>query len=166
MSTFNDPAPSGDSMPLEGLNGHTVLVKPIAHEAGIVTTFGEKDAIRINVVDLNTGEHALGALWFAGAIIGSLKTQVGQYVLARIAQGNAKPGQKPPWLLEAAASDPAAVAAAEAWLAANPGVLDGFTAPAAAPGPVLNGGAIPAPPLGAPAAAPAAAVVPPLPQMA
>lgn len=148
MSQFADPT-QGSVLRLDDINGHAVLVKPLSYETGITTAYGESDAIKVNVVDLSTGEFHENVLWFPGYVVGSLKTQIGKLVLAMVAQGTPKPGQSPPWILEAMSSNPQVVAAAEAWLAANPGVLtDTFTAPAPAAAPQV---APVAAPLGAPA---------------
>jgi hypothetical protein len=152
MSPFADPAPAG-SLPLEGRVGHYVLVKPVAYRDQVQTTFGAKDAIEVNVVDLSTAEHENGVLWFAGKVIGSLKGQIGQLVLAQVTQGVAKAGQSAPWELVGASQIPEVVAAAEGWLAANPGALDGITSPAAPAAP----SAAPAGVVAAPVAAPPAA---------
>lgn len=82
-----------------------LIIEPHALETGIITSFGDKDAVRatIRVVD---GPDAGGiyedSLVFPKALIGQLKSSIGKKVLGRLAQGVAKPGQKPPWLL----SDP------------------------------------------------------------
>jgi len=61
-------------------------------------------------------------------MVGALKGRVGQKVLAHLGQGQAKPGQSAPWVLEDASGDAGAVAQAEAYLAS---LSDGFTPPAA-----------------------------------
>lgn len=107
--------------------GALLIIEPTAVEAGIPTSFGEKEAVRadIRVVDgPDAGEVYTDTLIFPRALIGQLKSNVGRKVLGRVSQGQAKPGQQAPWLL----SDPtpADVAAAKAALA-------GKAAPAAAP---------------------------------
>ena len=131
MSQFADPT-QGSVLKLDEILGHAVLIKPLSHETDITTAFGVSDAIKVDVVDLSTGEHHENVLWFPGYVVGSLKTQIGKLVLAMVAQGTPKPGQSPPWILEPMSGNPQVVAAAEAWLAANPGVMDtSFAAPAA-----------------------------------
>lgn len=131
MPTFSDPGVGGDKLALADINGHAVIVKPLAHEHGIVTSFGERDAIRCHVADLTTGTFHADVLLFAGGVIGALKTRIGELVLAQVAQGTAKPGQSAPWMLAGMSGNPQVVQAAEAWLAANPGLLDtSFSAPA------------------------------------
>lgn len=125
MTTFNAPSTGGgDTLPVKDVANHVVLIYVKSYEQAISTSLGERDAVRLNVVDLETGEHYLNVLWFPKVIVGSLKRQVGQFVLAQVAQGVAKPGQNAPWVLNDVSTAPKAVAAAEEWLAANPGVLD------------------------------------------
>ncbi|WP_018348204.1 hypothetical protein [Longispora albida] len=156
--TFAAPAASGgDKLAERDVLGHLLIVRPSEYVEQITTAFGDKDAVRVSVVDLDAADPNTGqpgsqyddVLWFGGRLVGSLKRQVGETILARMAQGSLKPGAtgKPPYELHDATSDPAAVARAEAWIAAHPR----FTAPAASasPAPV----ATPAP---APAAVPAA----------
>jgi hypothetical protein len=59
--------------------------------------------------------------------VSSLRSRIGQRVLARLEQGVAKPGQNPPWLIADASTDAKAVKAATAALAA----LEKNSAPAA-----------------------------------
>jgi len=104
----------------EDHKGALLIVEPTSVETGIPTSFGDKDAVRatITVVDgTDAGEVYSDTLIFPRALIGQLKSNVGKKVLGRVSQGNAKPGQKPPWLL----SDPtpADVTAAKAVLAGN-----------------------------------------------
>ena len=140
--TFATPASgSGDSLKPADVAGHTLIVYPTELIGEIQTTYGPSDAIRVNVHDLTAaanGEEATyhDVLWFSGYIIGALKGRIGQHLLVRVEQGTAsKAGQSPPWLVIDAQDNAAAVQAAQAWLAANPGVLEGtpvpsFTTPA------------------------------------
>lgn len=157
---FNDPQPAGgDSLPLKDIAGHYVIVKALEYLPAFPTSFGATDAIRVNVADLSTGTLSHDVLWFGRAIVPGLRNSIGQpgYTLALVAQGEQKPGQDPPWILSPASDRPEVVAAATAWIAANPGALDGtpITAPALA---------APAAPAAAPvqpmAPAPAAGVAP------
>lgn len=136
---FNDPAPAGgDSLPLKDIAGHYVIVKPLEFVPAVPTVHGPTDAIRVNVADLSTGTHHLNVLWFGRAVVPSLRQSIGApgFILGQVAQGEAKPGQDPPWILVSASSNPQVAQAAGAWLDANPGVLDGapLAAPAPAPG--------------------------------
>jgi hypothetical protein len=152
MSQFSAPGGSG-GVALADLLGHAAIIRPTSHEPSIPTSFGDKDAIRVDVADLTSGEYHPDALWFSGSVIGALKGRIGQLVLAQVAQGDAKPGQSPPWRLIPLTDNADVVAAAEAWLAANPGLLTTeFTAPA------TTATTPPAPAL-APTVAPAAPVI-------
>lgn len=146
--SFAAPATGGGWTPADA-NGHLLVIEPSAHETGIHTSFGEKDAIRATVHDIDTGETVEDALIFPGGLIGALKPRVGQQVLARLSQGVAKPGQAPPWTLIDASADAAAVSRATAYLTAyqagNYAAPAAPTAPvAAAAAPVAAGGEDPA----------------------
>ena len=135
MPTFNAPAASGsDSLAVKDINGHFVLVYVKSFEENITTVNGPANAVRVNVADLSTGTHHLDVLWFPKVIVGSLRGQIGTMVLAQVGQGTAQPGKSAPWILEDATQNPDVVNAANKWLEANPGVLDGST-PLAAPAP-------------------------------
>ena len=133
MTQFSDPSAGGDSLKPADVLGHLLIVRPLEHRFGIVTSFGEKDAIRCDVADLTTNEVHKDVLWFPGGLVGSLKGSIGELILARMGQGVAKPGQSAPWTLIGASADPAAVQQASTWLAANPGFQGiGNPTPAAA----------------------------------
>ncbi|MFG0329833.1 MAG: hypothetical protein ACF8PN_08050 [Phycisphaerales bacterium] len=136
MSMFVNPSAGGDRLSPGDVYGHLLIVKPIVHQTGIQTEFGEGDAVECNVADLSTGEFHSSVLWFSGALVGALKKSIGEMVLAVMSQGEAKPGKSAPWILQGMADDPASVQAAQAWLQANPGLLEGVSNPApAAPAP-------------------------------
>lgn len=152
---FDAPATAGETLKPSEINGHLLIVKAVDYRTGINTTFGEKDAVSVNVVDLDendpdTGQPGRlhkGALWFSGMLVGSLKNQIGAVVLARMGQGTAKPNQDPPWILVAANEDAAAVQRGTTWMNANPGALDGFAPPATTnPAPTPAPAPAPAPP--------------------
>ena len=133
---FSAPsAGGGDSLPVKEINGHYVIVYVKGYEEDIPTVNGPAHAVRVNVADLSTGTHHLDVLWFPKVIVGSLKNQIGAFVLGKIAQGDAQPGKSAPWIIENETGNADVVAAAEKWMAANPGVLDGspvLTAPVSA----------------------------------
>ncbi len=153
-SPFAPPAQGGDTAKPADLAGHLLIVKPNDYRTGILTSFGEKDAVSVDLVDLDdvdpdtgeVGHQYHGALWFSGALVGSCKNQIGTLVLARMSQGTAKAGQSPPWLLADATTDAAAVQAGALWLSSHP-EFRGLSAPTPAPAPVA------APPVQAAAAA-------------
>ena len=137
MSMFSAPTPGGgDKLPVADINGHFVIVHVTSYEENITTVNGPANAVRVNVADLSTGTHHIDVMWFPKVIVGSLRNQIGKTSLAKVAQGVAQPGKSAPWILEDATGDTAVVAAAEKWMAANPGVLTGtpIAAPAPAPG--------------------------------
>ena len=133
MSNFVNPAGPGDQLKPADVLGHALIICPTEVVCDIETTFGPADAIRVNVADLTDGTVHLDVLWFPRGLLSSLRSNVGQTVLAQMAQGVAKPGQSPPWTLHPLADNAEAVAAAEAWLTANPGALDAPTTQAAVP---------------------------------
>lgn len=105
---FADPA-SATGVQWEDLNGALLLISPHKLEEDVNTSFGAKDAIRADVVALDgphAGEENIDVLIFPSVLIGQLRSQIGKKVIGRLGQGNAKPGQKPPWkLTEATAAD-------------------------------------------------------------
>jgi hypothetical protein len=123
--TFSSPkSGGGDRLNLADVNGHVVLIYVKAFEPEITTSMGTASAVRLDVVDLDTGDHYLDVLWFAKVIVSKLRDLAGQApVLAQITQGTAKPGQSAPWELTDASASEKATAAATAWLAANPGIV-------------------------------------------
>ena len=138
MSMFSAPTlGGGDKLPVADINGHFVIVHVTSYEENITTVNGPANAVRVNVADLSTGTHHLDVMWFPKVIVGSLRGQIGKTILAKVAQGVAQPGKSAPWILEDATGDTNVVAAAEKWMAANPGVLTGT--PIAAPAPATPG---------------------------
>jgi hypothetical protein len=141
MSMFSAPSTGGGGdLPLAEINDHYVIVRPIRFQADIMTKHGAANAINVNVADLTTGTHHLDVLWF-GAISNSLNNRIGEFVLGKVALVKID-GGKTKWVLEDATSDANVVAAAEKWMASNPGVLTGtsITAPTEpAPAPAAGG---------------------------
>jgi len=118
----------GSSASIADLDGHLVVVEPLEYIASMQTSFGDKDALRVTVHDINTSETHEDMLLF-GVIIGRLKGSIGSKVLGIIGRGVAKPGQAAPWTIEDASQTPAAVEAATAYLTGR--VASSMTAPAA-----------------------------------
>lgn len=157
---FNQPAEGGDKAPFPELVGALALFVVREYKTDVPTTFGDKDCVAtdIHVIGypqpsgmLAAGPHAGevfdNALLFQGAVIGALKSYVGKGpVLARIGQGVAKPGQKPPYILNPFTQQDA-VAAGDYWARIQAAQMQ---QPAAAAAPVPQPAAAPAP---APAAA-------------
>jgi hypothetical protein len=107
MSTpqFDDPA-SGAGIDLQPLLGRLLLVKPHRIEVGINTSNGVRDATVADVIILDGPEagtvHESAFIW-PKVLQSNLAPTVGtgRFQLGRLAQGIAKPGQNPPWKLEA-----------------------------------------------------------------
>lgn len=117
MSMFVSPsAASGDSIKPADVEGHLLVVEPIEYIASMATSFGDTDAVRINVHDINAQASYESVLWFSGGLVGSLKGRVGHKVLGTMGKGTAKPGMSAPWILNDASSNDKAVAAATAYL--------------------------------------------------
>jgi hypothetical protein len=134
MSSFSAPSEAGTGWSAKESLGHLCIFDVESYEQGIVTSLGEKDAIRATIHDIDAGETFTDSLVFPKVLIASLKGRVGAKVLARVAQGVAKPGQSAPWTLDDASGDPAAVKAAEDYLSKV--AAGNYTAPAdAAPAP-------------------------------
>ena len=113
---FDAPATGGGSLKPAEVEGHLLVVEPTEYVANIATSFGDKDAIRVNVHDVTDGETHNDVLLFGTALIGSLKSQVGKRVLGVMTKGTAKPGQAAPWILQDATGEAKAVEAATAYL--------------------------------------------------
>jgi hypothetical protein len=112
---FAAPSQGGSVRPAD-LEGHLLIVEPIEYVQSISTSFGDKDAIRVNIHDVTEEASHDDVLLFGTALIGSLKSQVGKRVLGVLGKGTAKPGQAAPWVLDDATSDAKAVKAATAYL--------------------------------------------------
>lgn len=129
--TFAAPSNATESVKVADLANHLLIIEPVEYKTGIPTVHGEAEAIEVNIVDLDTNTEHAGLLWFNVALRNALKTKTGQKVLARIGQGQAKPGKSAPWILIDATGDAAAVAKANAYLGAAP-AAPATPAPAAA----------------------------------
>lgn len=128
---FAAPAAAGDLLPAADILNHLLLIAPTEYRTGIVTRYNKpdnptSDAITVDVAVLTqTNDQDQipvyhDVLWFNVGLRLTLKKQIGQLVLARMGQGEAKGGQDPPYQLIDATTDAQAVAFAEQWLAANP----------------------------------------------
>jgi len=121
MSPFATPAQPSEGLDLQGLRGSLLLLKVLFLEDHIPTVHtkpGEKSpAIRADVTVLDgpqAGKEYPDTLIFPKVLQSQLRSRIGQLVLGRLGQGQAKPGQTAPWKL-----DPATHAdeqAAESWL--------------------------------------------------
>ena len=117
MSAFASPAAgqTSDVRPAD-LEGHLLIVEPLEYCENIVTSLGDKDAVRVTIHDVTDSTTYEDVLWFPKVLVGSLKTRIGQKVLAVLGKGTAKPGQSAPWILVDATTEPDAVKAATAYL--------------------------------------------------
>lgn len=113
--------------------GRLLVIEPHSVETAVPTSLGDKDAVRatIHVIDGPDPESYPDVLVFPRVLQGQLRTKVGEKVLGRLGQGQAKPGQSAPWVIQEASE--ADVAAGVAWLEAQKSST--FAAPAAAGAP-------------------------------
>lgn len=124
MSGFAAPAAPSGGLDFQALNTKLLLVEVLAVEDHVPTVHtkpGEKSpAVRANVTVLDgdpAGETFEDTLIFPKILQSQIRAKVGQKVLGRLTQGQAKPGQSAPWVL--AEATPADVSVAEAWVAKN-----------------------------------------------
>lgn len=104
MSEYATPSAPGGGVDWATLKGSLVLVTVHAQEHGVKTAYGDADPVRADIAVIDgvaEGEVHTDTLIFPKVLISQLKGQVGKKVLGRIGQGNAKPGQSAPWLLDA-----------------------------------------------------------------
>lgn len=105
---FASPGTPGSGIDYAALHKHLLLIEPTSVEKDIKTVYGDKEAVRATVTVLDgpdAGTQHTDTLIFPGLLIGQLRGKIGEKVLGRLAQGNGKPGQKPPWLLTEASED-------------------------------------------------------------
>ena len=130
--TFASPGnTSSESVKVADLANHLLIITPVEYKTGIQTVHGIAEAVEVNVYDLDTNTEHNSLLWFNVALRNALKTKLNQKVLARIGQGPAKPGKSAPWILLDATSDAAAIAKANAYLAATPAPVASVANPTA-----------------------------------
>jgi hypothetical protein len=112
---FQQPA-QGDQVKVADLLGSLTLIWVRDYREEIVTSFGPKDAVAVDIHVLDGpkgGEKFDNVFLFQGALIGSLRSAAGgEPVLARIGQGIAKPNQSAPYVLLPYTADDAALATA------------------------------------------------------
>jgi hypothetical protein len=133
---FEAPSAATESVKVADLNGKLLIIEPIEYKTGIQTVHGETDAIEVNIVNLDDNAVHNNVLFFNVALKNALKSKVGHKVLARIGQGQAKPGKSAPWILLDATNDATAVAKANAYIGGAP-------TPAAAVAPAVGGAITP-----------------------
>lgn len=126
MSELSSPR-AGDIIKPSDVVGHLLIVRPIEFLPDFPTSNGNRDAVRVDVADLNantdSGDWGItyrDALWFGRVLVSGLRRQMGEMVLGWMAQGIGKPGQNPPFQLTDAMGNTEAVRAAQQWLNAHP----------------------------------------------
>lgn len=121
MTEIVSAAPPSGGITWADHQGNLFILAPTSAEK-IQTSFGESDAVRADVWILtgpDTAEEFLDTLVFPKVLAGQLRKNIGQKVVGRLGQGNAKPGQSAPWLLEPATPDD--LAKAQAFIAKQSG---------------------------------------------
>jgi hypothetical protein len=94
--------PGGSGIEYESFLGKLFVIEPLEVEKGISTVHGEKDAVRANVYVLlgkDRQEEFEDTLIFPKVLQSQTRRQIGSIVVGRLGQGEAKRGQKPPWIL-------------------------------------------------------------------
>ena len=101
---FESPGSTSAGVDFETLKGRLLLITGHQVET-IPTSFGEKECVRADLLVLDgptAPEEHKDTLIFPKVLIGQLRSNIGtgKMILGRLGQGVAKPGQKPPWLLQ------------------------------------------------------------------
>lgn len=133
MTQFSQPAAS-TGIEWASLNGALLIIEPVEVVEEINTNFGTTSAVRSNVTVIDgdkAGDVYDDTLVFPKVLQSQLKSRTGQKVLGRLGQGQAKPGQSPPWMLNPAT--PQDEQAATQWLAQQFTAADILGDPAEAP---------------------------------
>lgn len=124
---LTSPKGGGDILAPKEIIGHLLAIRPTEFLPDFPTQFGAHDGVRVDVVDLSAkddqGEAGVvykDVLWFNKALVSGLRKQIGDVVLGWMAQGAARPGQSPPFMLQDAMGQPDAVRLAEGWLNKHP----------------------------------------------
>lgn len=94
--------PGGSGIEYGDFLNKLFVVEPLEVEKGISTVHGEKDAVRANVyvlVSKDRTEEFEDTLIFPKVLQSQVRRQIGSLVVGRLGQGEAKRGQKPPWVL-------------------------------------------------------------------
>lgn len=123
-SQFENPA-SATGIEWASLKENLLLIDVHDLAKDITTTFGITDAIRADITIIDgpdIGTTYTDTLIFPRALKAQLASKIGKKVLGRLGQGQAKPGQNPPWLLSA--PTPADQATATAYLISGPAPVE------------------------------------------
>lgn len=100
---FAAPAAASGGLDLKTNIGRLLIIEPTSVEDGIQTSYGATSAVRANVTVVDTPNGAEvheDTLIFPRVLQSQLKTRIGQKVLGRLGQGQAKPGQSAPWIIQ------------------------------------------------------------------
>lgn len=89
----------------EDFLGKLLVIEPLEFEKDVKTQFGLADAVRCNAYVVRSADGSKyeafeDTLIFARAMVRVLRRDIGKIVVGRLAQGDAKKGQDPPWLLD------------------------------------------------------------------
>lgn len=130
MSEFvQPPAPSG-GITWADYKGCLLVIEPLSFEPKVKTAFGDNDAIRANVYILKSpgeSDDFEDTLIFPKILVNQTKGAIGQRIVGRLGQGQAKSNQSAPWLLEEAT--PEDIAKAQEWLSGRKPVVTSAQAP-------------------------------------
>lgn len=95
-------ATPGSLIEWKDLLGKLLVIEPLDVEKDIKTVHGTSDAVRANVYALtgpDTSDDYEDTLVFPRVLQGQLRRKVGNLVVGRLTQGEAKRGQDAPWVL-------------------------------------------------------------------
>jgi hypothetical protein len=136
MTEFTGPS-SVDAIEWKSLYGKLLAIWPYGREM-VGTKFGEKQAIRADVYDLDAGMPvSMDALIFPRALVmqcGGVPR--GKAVIGRLGQGESRSGQNAPWKL--ADPTPEDLARAQAYFAAKPARIQSMQGRAQPPNPATQ----------------------------
>ena len=116
MTTFSAPAApgaTGDKFVVKDHVGELLLINVIDAKRIEGTEYGDADAIACDIAVLDgdhKGEEYNDSLLFSRVMFNQLKGSIGSQVLARLGQGEKKPGKTPAWILNAPTDDDTEVA--------------------------------------------------------
>lgn len=99
---FAQPSAPSGGITWADHNGHLLLIEPESFESGFKTSFGDADVVKATITDIDSGDVYDDGLIFPKLLVSQTKSQLGAKVLGRLGQGQAKPGQSAPWLLNEA----------------------------------------------------------------
>lgn len=117
---FEQPTAPGGGIQWTDHKGALLLIEPTSFESQVNTAFGAADAVKANVYVIDgagAGDSYAETMIFPKLLVSQTKQMIGKKVLGRLGQGQGKPGQSAPWLLNEAS--PEDIAKAEAWVQQN-----------------------------------------------